>query len=110
MEEIKELLEKMVSLKKAYENKIEDINKTIDEKEKAITWFEESIFIDPLKEKRKIISTKLEVINSVINDIHSLTHERIWQRKTSIRSLIVQTKKSHIEIEAEKLLNISSNQ
>ena len=34
MEEIKELLEKMVSLKKAYENKIEDINKTIDEKEK----------------------------------------------------------------------------
>ena len=29
MEEIKELLEKMVSLKKAYENKIEDINKTL---------------------------------------------------------------------------------
>ena len=27
-----------------------------------------------------------------------------------VRSLIVQTKKSHIEIEAEKLLNISSNQ
>ena len=41
MEELKELLEKMVSLRKAYENKIEDINKTIDEKEKVITWFEE---------------------------------------------------------------------
>ena len=27
-----------------------------------------------------------------------------------VRSLIVQTKKSRIEIEAEKLLNISSNQ
>ena len=59
MEEIKELLEKMVSLKKAYENKIEDINKTIDEKEKVITWFEESIFIDPLKEKRKIKNKKI---------------------------------------------------
>ena len=80
MEEIKELLEKMVSLKKAYENKIEDINKTIDEKEKVITWFEESIFIDPLKEKRKIILTKLEVINSVINDIHSLTNEDSYEK------------------------------
>ena len=80
MEEIKELLEKMVSLKKAYENKIEAINKTIDEKEKVITWFEESIFIDPLKEKRKIISTKLEVINSVINDIHSLTNEDSYEK------------------------------
>ena len=80
MEELKELLEKMVSLRKAYENKIKDINKTIDEKEKVITWFEESIFIDQLKEKRKIISTKLEVINSVINDIYSLTNEDSYEK------------------------------
>ena len=80
MEELKELLEKMVSLRKAYENKIEDINKTIDEKEKVITWFEESIFIDPLKVKRKIISSILEVINSVINDIYSLTNEDSYEK------------------------------
>ena len=80
MEELKELLEKMVSLKKAYEDKIEYLDKTINEKKKIITWFEESIVIDPLKEKQKIFSTKLEVMNSVINDIYSLSNGEINEK------------------------------
>lgn len=75
MNELNELLTKLVGYRDAYNNKIDNLNHTIEEKYKIITWFEEEIQIRPLEKEIERINTKLEVINSVIKDITQLKEE-----------------------------------
>lgn len=75
MNELNELLAKLVGYREAYNKKIENLNHTIEEKYKTITWFEEEIQIRPLEKEIEKINIKLEVINSVIKDITQLKEE-----------------------------------
>ena len=75
MIELNELLTKLVGYREAYNKKIDDINHTIEERYKTITWFEEEIQIKPLEKEIEKINTKLEVINSVVKDINQLKEE-----------------------------------
>lgn len=75
MNELNELLVKLVGYREAYNKKIDNIKHTIEEKYKIITWFEEEIQIIPLEKEIERINTKLEVINSVIRDINQLKEE-----------------------------------
>lgn len=75
MNELNELLTKLVGYREAYNKKIDNLKHTIEEKYKTITWFEEEIQIIPLEKEIDKINTKLEVINSIIRDINQLKEE-----------------------------------
>lgn len=75
MNELNELLAKLVGYRDAYNKKIDNLNHTIEEKYKTITWFEEEIQIRPLEKEIERINTKLEVINSIVKDIKQLKEE-----------------------------------
>lgn len=100
MNELNELLAKLVGYREAYRKKIDNLNHTIEERYKIITWFEEEIQIRPLEKEIEKINTKLEVINSVIRDINQLKEENgIFEPEPSFLTEKENLEDSDLELE-----------
>lgn len=100
MNELNELLAKLVGYREAYNKKIDNIKHTIEQKYKTITWFEEEIQIIPLEKEIEKINTKLEVINSVIRDINQLKEENgIFEPEPSFLTEKENLEDSDLELE-----------
>ena len=85
------------------ENK--DVNRlkvVLAEKKRTNKWLSEHLEVNPATVSKWCTNSSQPSLETLVQVAEALD--------VDVRSLIVQTKKSHIEIEAEKLLNISSNQ
>ena len=72
------------------------------EKKRTAKWLADELVKDPATVSKWCTNSSQPSLETLVQVAEALD--------VDVRSLIVQTKKSQIEIEAEKLLNISSNQ
>lgn len=82
-----------------------DINRikiVLVENKRAAKWLADELGKDPATVSKWCTNSSQPSLETLFQVAEALD--------VDVRSLIVQTKKSRIEIEAEKLLNISSNQ
>lgn len=82
-----------------------DINRikiVLVENKRTAKWLADELGKDPVTVSKWCTNSSQPSLETLVQVAEALD--------VDVRSLIVQTKKSQIEIEAEKLLNISSNQ
>ena len=82
-----------------------DINRikiVLVENKRTAKWLADQLSKDPATVSKWCTNSSQPSLETLVQVAEALD--------VDVRSLIVQTKKSRIEIEAEKLLNISSNQ
>ena len=82
--------------------KINRLKVVLVEKEKSGKWLADQLGKDPATVSKWCTNYSQPSLETLVQVAEALD--------VDVSSLIVQTKISHIEIEAEKLLNISSNQ